>query len=361
MQPATAIRPDPAQNCQYVRVWSTYGVHDYRGEPQVTMIAISDVQVVDRYRGDLGDLTSLAESLRELGQLQPIVVTSDLRLIAGGRRLAAARSLGWEKIEAKIAENLTDAAALIRAERDENTCRKSLTPTEEYALYDALLELQNHSINEPETIHLWPDEDQKATTPTQQPSARAKQSVAEIVTGNAGRHKTLEKIGEVKRIAEDKERSEKLRQKAEEALAEIDRTGIVAGPHKQVMLAARAEETRRSSDLSAWSEDERSLLKELQEGHTIVVSFREHHANLVRWVQADGRLVSVDRRTEWGNPFEIPYDGDRETVIRNYEKHYLPYKPSLLSHVSELRGKALACWCAPEPCHADILKKKAEE
>jgi ParB family chromosome partitioning protein len=325
------------------------------------MIAISDVQVADRYRGDLGDLTGLAESLRELGQLQPIVVTSGLRLIAGGRRLAAAHSLGWVKIEAKIADNLTDASALIRAERDENTCRKSLTPTEEYALYGALLALQSPSIAESTTLLPWPDEDPQASRSNQQPSARTKQSIAEIVTGSAGRHKTLEKIGEVKRIAEDPERSEKLRQKAEEALAEMDRTGIIAGPHKQVMLATRAEETRRSSDLSSWTEDERSLLKELQEGHTVVVSFREHHANLVRWVQADGRLVSVDRRTEWGNPFEIPYDGDRETVIRNYEEHYLPYKPSLLSHVSELRGKALACWCAPEPCHADILKKKAEE
>jgi ParB-like chromosome segregation protein Spo0J len=54
----------------------------------------------DRHRGDVGDLDGLAESLRELGQLQPIVVTSDLRLIAGGRRLAAVQSLGWVEIEA---------------------------------------------------------------------------------------------------------------------------------------------------------------------------------------------------------------------------------------------------------------------
>jgi hypothetical protein len=91
-----------------------------------------------------------------------------------------------------------------------------------------------------------------------------------------------------------------------------------------------------------------------------VVSLREHHANLVRWAQADGRLVSVDRRTEWGNPFELPHDGDRETVIRNYAEHYLPNKPSLLSRLHELRGKALACWCAPDPCHGDVLKSGAE-
>lgn len=324
------------------------------------MIAISDVQVEDRHRSDVGDLDSLAESLRELGQLQPIVVTADLRLIAGARRLAAARSLGWAEIEAKIAGDLTDAATLLRAERDENTCRKAFTPTEEHSLYEALLTLQ--SSPDPESSAS-PAEHGKmsAHTASSEPKVREKQSVAEIVTGNAGRHKTLEKIGEVKRIAEDQNRSERLRQKAREALTEMDRTGTISGPHTRVMLALRAEEIHNESDMSSWSEDERSLLKEHRDGHTVVVSFREHHANLVRWAQAEGCLVSVDRRTEWGNPFEIPYDGDRETVIHNYMEHYLPFKPSILSRVSELRGKMLACWCAPEYCHADVLKRKAEE
>lgn len=164
----------------------------------------------------------------------------------------------------------------------------------------------------------------------------------------------------MKRIADDPQRSDRLREKAREALAEMDQTGVVAGPHTRIMLAAKAEATRNDPGLSGWSEEERALLEELHAGHTIVISFREHHANLVRWAQADGRLVSVDRRTEWGNPFELPYDGDRETVIRNYADHYLPFKPSLLLRLHELRGKALACWCAPEPCHGNILKAKAD-
>jgi Domain of unknown function (DUF4326) len=248
---------------------------------------------------------------------------------------------------------------LLRAERDENTCRKAFAPTEEYSLYSALLALEDPSSTDAglATKEVIPE---ASTAPESRRSTRARQSVSEIVTGNAGRHKTLEKIGEVKRIADDPSRPDRLREKARDALAEMDQTGIIAGPHTRVMLAAKAEETRNDSDLSSWSEEERSLLKELRAGHTIVVSFREHHANLVRLAQADGCLVSVDRRTEWGNPFELPYDGDRETVIRNYANHYLPYKPSLLSRLHELRGKALACWCAPEPCHGDILKMKAE-
>jgi hypothetical protein len=317
------------------------------GEPRMTMIQISDIQVVGRHRGDLGDLGDLADSLRQIGQLQPIVVTSDLRLVAGGRRLAAAQSLGWLEIEAKIAHDLTDAAVLLRAERDENTCRKSFTPTEEHSLYAALLAIQIAGSG-------------RAPLPSE-PSARDKQSVADIVSGSPGRHKTLEKIGEIKRIAADQAHSARLRKAAFDALAEMDRTGNISGPYIKVTLAVRAESALNNADLADWSEDEKSLRKQLAEGHTVVVSFREHHTHLIRWAQAEGRLISVDRRTEWGNPFEMPYDGDRETVIRNYADNYLPYKPSLLSRISELRGKALACWCAPEPCHGDVLKSKAEK
>jgi ParB family transcriptional regulator, chromosome partitioning protein len=323
------------------------------------MIQVCAVRVEDRHRSDLGDLEGLAESLRELGQLQPIVVTSDLRLIAGGRRLAAARLLGWSEIEAKIAHDLTDAASLLRAERDENTCRKAFVPSEEYSLYEALLAFENDQQDERNATNEGQTGGADATR-VRSVGFHERQSAAMIVSGRSGRHRTLEKVGEVKRIAEDPTQSDRLRQKARDALAEMDRTGNIAGPHTGVMLAARAEEARDSGDMSSWSEDEVSRLEELRAGRTVVVSFRENHANLVRWAQAEGHLVSVDRRTEWGNPFEMPYDGDREVVIRNYAEYYLPHKPSLLSRVGELRGKALGCWCAPEHCHADVLKLRAD-
>lgn len=325
----------------------------------MVMIAISAISVEGRHRRDHGDLRDLADSLHELGQLQPIVVTDNLRLVAGGRRLAAARSLGWTEIEAKIAQDFTDAAVLLRAERDENTCRKSFSLTEEHSLYESLLALEavpdsaSHARSEG-------DAGKPAGAQGSGITSRVRQSAAEIATGSAGRHRTLEKIGEVKRIAEDLNRSERLRQKALEALQDIDQTTNVAGPHRRVMLALRAEEQRNTTDISSWSEDERALLDRLRKGQTVVVSFRNNHANLLRWAEAEGCLVPVDRRTEWGNPFEMPHDGDRDTVIHNYASHFLPFKPSLLSRIPELRGKALACWCAPDPCHANILKEMAD-
>lgn len=116
-----------------------------------------------------------------------------------------------------------------------------------------------------------------------------------------------------------------------------------------------AEEWREELIFAAWSEDERELLKRLRDGQTIVVSQRGQHAGLIRWAEDAELYVRIDRRSEWGNPFETPADGDRETVIRNYGQHYLPHKPSLLSRLGGLRGKALGCWCVPEPCHGHVL------
>ena len=51
-------------------------------------------------------------------------------------------------------------------------------------------------------------------------------------------------------------------------------------------------------------------------------------------------------------------DGDRATVIASYRDHYQPFKPSLLTRLGELRGKALGRWYALEPCHADVLVRE---
>ena len=122
------------------------------------------------------------------------------------------------------------------------------------------------------------------------------------------------------------------------------------------------EEIREERIFASWSDDERGLLKRLRAGETVVVNMRQDaHPNLMTWADDAGLFVRIDRRTDWGNPFEMPADGDRDTVIANYAEHYLPHKPSLLSRLDELRGKALGCWCAPEPCHGDVLKARAEE
>lgn len=39
---------------------------------------------------------------------------------------------------------------------------------------------------------------------------------------------------------------------------------------------------------------------------------------------------------------------------------YLLERPDLLALVPELRGRTLACWCAPLLCHAEVLAVLAD-
>lgn len=133
------------------------------------------------------------------------------------------------------------------------------------------------------------------------------------------------------------------------------------GLPESVDTEAIVEEIRQERIFAQWGDEERDLLKRLREGETIVVSLRGAHNNLIGWADASGIYMRIDRKSEWGNPFLLPGDGDRDEVIAHYEDHYLPFKPSLLAKLDGLRGKALGCWCAPEPCHGDVLKKWAEE
>ena len=93
----------------------------------MTTVATADVFVGERYRRDLGDLELLADSIREVGLLHPIVVTSDGRLVTGVRRLRACRDvLGWEEIPARVVDECPPDAG----ELHENEARKNLAPSE---------------------------------------------------------------------------------------------------------------------------------------------------------------------------------------------------------------------------------------
>lgn len=71
--------------------------------------------------------------------------------------------------------------------------------------------------------------------------------------------------------------------------------------------------------------------------------------------------VYVGRPTQWGNPYQEGRDGTREEVIAKY-REWLLARPNLVAKAKRLlRGKDLVCWCAPLPCHADILLELSNE
>lgn len=68
--------------------------------------------------------------------------------------------------------------------------------------------------------------------------------------------------------------------------------------------------------------------------------------------------VRIDRRSEWGNPFELHNRNDEAERIEVLWKYtlYLLRDQKLLNKIRKLNGKTLACWCYPKhKCHGQVL------
>lgn len=94
-----------------------------------------------------------------------------------------ARRLGWNTIDITLATSITEAGVMLAAERDENTCRKAFTPTEEHAVYEAVLALEK-----PKAAERMSDGGKgvKVSHPSPQPQ-RSKDAAAKAASGSAGR------------------------------------------------------------------------------------------------------------------------------------------------------------------------------
>ena len=105
-------------------------------------IQLTDIHVDDQFnsRGFFTDqsVTELADSLRAVGMIQPLIVRSRVRalnddkpyhLVCGHRRFKAAHLLGWKSAQAVVRE-LTDRDAAI-FNIQENLARADLTPSQE--------------------------------------------------------------------------------------------------------------------------------------------------------------------------------------------------------------------------------------
>ena len=110
-----------------------------------------------------------------------------------------------------------------------------------------------------------------------------------------------------------------------------------------------------------WSESELDRRVIVEKGGTVVANMhQETDRALIHWAKTTGRFARIDRNSDWGNPFEIPNDGDRDTVCDSYEI-FFPRKFSLHSRLDELKGKVLGCWCFPQRCHGDFLVEAAKK
>lgn len=203
--------------------------------------SIDSIHVGYRFRQDMGDIDQLAASIRQLGLLQPPTITPDGTLICGARRLEAVKALGLKQVNVWVRSGISSRLQLLLAEQHENLSRKPFTPTEAAALYRELKALlaedaahrqnatQFGSHGQPPAIfggaNLAPPSDRKTRS-----------QAAQLVTGYKS-YTTLERVGEVERIAADPETPPDLRAVAMAELAGIDADGKVYGHYQRVKAA----------------------------------------------------------------------------------------------------------------------------
>lgn len=79
-----------------------------------------------------------------------------------------------------------------------------------------------------------------------------------------------------------------------------------------------------------------------------------------------GDGVYIGRPAKLGNPFIIGKDGSREEVMAKYRvwfivQYYADEEFYTIIHKLAKRAKEgeliFICWCAPEPCHGDIIQE----
>lgn len=106
------------------------------------LVPVKDIKIRKRVRQDLGDLTNLKDSMKIYGLMNPITINRNYELIAGERRLQAAKALGWTNINANIIDNISEVEQL-EMELEENNQRKEFTEDELMAGYRRLERLRN--------------------------------------------------------------------------------------------------------------------------------------------------------------------------------------------------------------------------
>jgi hypothetical protein len=124
----------------------------------------------------------------------------------------------------------------------------------------------------------------------------------------------------------------------------------------------RAEVKRQIIDQKGSTEviplEDLELINRMKNSETVVLNMNTNfHA--MKWAKDNNRFQQIDRWSDWGNPFLIGGDGNRDTVCESF-KVYFNLKLELNQKVKQLKGKALGCHCYPLRCHGDHLKQLAD-
>ena len=226
--------------------------------------ALDAITIGVRHRQDLGDVDELANSINEIGMLQPITITPDGVLVCGRRRLEAVRRLRWRTIKVWIRSGISDRLTELLAQQDENTLHKPLTPLEQADLYEELKELYAEETQRRQEASRFGTGDDDAV-PSEAPSSgvngaddssapaysrEARYQAAKTVTGT-GSFQRLDHIKFLQAVAKDSFQAPTVRRLAATELHAVEDGGPVEPAYRKVQAAIElaAQPTPETEDL----------------------------------------------------------------------------------------------------------------
>lgn len=219
-----------------------------------TKRGIDDFVVGHRIRQDNGDLRPLIASIRMIGFVQPITITPSGAVLSGGRRLEAARALGYKNVDVWVRTDVTTELDMLLAEQQENQNRKPYTQIEQARFFQQLRRIlaEDAALRQQATRFGAPAGAPESGAPHQQEGTRSRRpSVSEraalIVTGKRSDY-TLGHVVELLQLHDDPTISIPLRQVVADALAQIDPHGPVEPAYLQVKTA---QDTERLHQIAA--------------------------------------------------------------------------------------------------------------
>lgn len=217
---------------------------------------------------DQGSIDRVATSMREHGLLQPIGITPQRLLIFGATRLAAAKQLGWETIEAREFQSAEDEQVRRIMEWDENDARRELTLEEKLAykreVLDPLMEDRRRKNQQAGAVATnekrWGEVGSGVALPKlgkatnsagTPPEARAREQISQVL-GTAG--ETMRKFENLAKWSEDETLPVEIREAASEARDRANTLGKVDGEWRRVKAL------KEKIEAPAVSEEEQELI-----------------------------------------------------------------------------------------------------
>jgi len=281
------------------------------------------------------DLLVLAADISENGQKEPIMVYEG-KILDGRNRYRAVMGLGYEPVCIAY-EGVNPLADIISW----NLHRRHLTASQRATIAVDLLPRLEEDAKKMQGNRT---DLKKENISPELDKGRASDIAGKAL--NVGR----QYVSDAKRLKRDSPK-----------LFESVRQGAVSLQEAKRQHQAEKKERRITEGAAKpMSEEEALIMKAFDDGETVVININSHFA-VLQVAREQGRYVRVDRFSDWGNPFIVGQDGDRDECCGAYSDHYFPFKRSFHNKRRDLKGKALGCHCHPKRCHAHYLKRWADE